>query len=261
MSQTTSMNVENANDLHLWIEQHLFQEPWVKLANGKDLTHWGHEQEVMYNQIHRQLEKYRFFIHSFDMLKDNGIQGHYFEFGCHRGRTFRMALTEARRHNMNDMKFFAFDSFEGLPPNDGSHGFSKRWVAGGLSTSVEAFQSMMQAHGIYIDRIEIIKGFYHESLTKKLQSDLAKQNAKASLVTIDCDLYESAVPVFAFLEPFLQEGTILYIDDWFTGYKGSPLKGISRAYKEFEKTSRLHFAEFLPVGWWGRSFIAYEPHK
>src|SRR6266446_5848975 len=93
------------------------KEPWVELADGRALADWEHDQEVAYNQVNRQREKHRFFVRTFDFIKDNRIRGNYLEFGCHRVRTFRMALTEARRHSMDWMKFFAFDSFQGLPDN------------------------------------------------------------------------------------------------------------------------------------------------
>jgi len=90
-------------------------EPWVKLASGKELAKWGRDDEIAYNQASRQNEKALFFRRAFDFVTDNRVRGDYHEYGCHRCRTFRMALTEARRHNLLDMKFFAFDSFEGLP--------------------------------------------------------------------------------------------------------------------------------------------------
>ncbi len=235
-----------------------YKEPWVHIPNGKELEMWGKEHEIIYNQTHRQLEKYRLYINAFDMLNENKVSGDYFEFGCHRVRTFRMALTEARRHCMEKMRFFAYDSFEGLPDNDESHGIGKKWVRGNLSTSVEAFQSIIDQHGIYTDQVEIVKGFYNKSLTLELKQQFIERNIKAALITVDCDLYESAVPVFQFIEPFLQEGTIIYIDDWFAGYKGSPCQGVSCAFNEFIETSDYHFADFLSVGWFGRSFIAYK---
>ena len=61
-------------------------------------------------------------------------------------------------------------------------------------------------------QVSIIKGFYKSSLNNKLKENFKKRKIKASLVTIDCDLYESAVPVFKFLN-FFQEGTIIYLDD------------------------------------------------
>ena len=76
-------------------------EPWVELADGIQLAGWQHEDEISYNQVNRQREKQQFFVRTYDFLNDNRIRGNYLEFGCHRARTFRMALTEARRHNMS----------------------------------------------------------------------------------------------------------------------------------------------------------------
>jgi hypothetical protein len=63
--------------------------------------------------------------------------------------------------------------------------------------------------------------------------------------------------VFNFIEPLLQEGSVLYIDDLFAGYKGNPTKGVARAFREFRKRSRFKFVRHLDIGWWGRSYIAY----
>jgi hypothetical protein len=80
---------------------------------------------------------------------------------------------------------------------------------------------------------------------------------KIALVNIDCDLYESAVPVFRFIEPLLQEGTLLYIDDFYAGYCGSPRRGVARAFTEFAGRAAFRFQPFLNAGYWGKSFIAY----
>ena len=80
---------------------------------------------------------------------------------------------------------------------------------------------------------------------------------KAAFVCVDCDLYESAVPVFKFIEPFLQEGTILYLDDYWTGYRGKPNQGVSKAFKEHQIRSEFKFEEYLSIGWASKSFITY----
>ncbi len=232
-------------------------EPWVHLPNGSELRDWDRDSEIAYNQANRQTEKYRFYTRTFDFLTDNRVHGDYLEFGCHRARTFRMALTEARRHNLNEMKFFAFDSFEGLPDAT-SDPSVEIWKRGALATSEDEFLKMINEQGHFVDHVETIKGFYADSLTPALSQRFAEEQRKVSLACIDCDLYESAVPVFDFIEPLLQEGSVLYIDDLFAGYKGSPVKGVSRAFIEFRKRSRLRFVRHLDIGWWGRSYIAYE---
>src|SRR5215469_7062885 len=118
----------------------LSEEPWVKLATGAELAEWRHEDEVRYNQANRQAEKYRFFIKAFDYVKDSRLRGDYHEFGCHRVRTFRMALTEARRHNLDQMRFFAYDSFEGLPATTSNPAHDVWQKSGALTTSEEEFR-------------------------------------------------------------------------------------------------------------------------
>jgi hypothetical protein len=230
-------------------------EPWIDIPDAVALADWGKAQEIEYNQHFRYAERLRFFALTFDFLKENGIVGDYFEFGCHRVRTFRMALTEARRHDLAAMRFLAFDSFEGLPAGAGDHDVAN-WTGGALCTSEDEFRAIVARHGIYVDRIDTIKGFYENSLTDTLRDRLLAQGYRVSLLNIDCDLYESAVPIFRFVEPFLQEGSVIYIDDYFAGYKGSPRKGVSRAFDDFRKTSRFTFVQHLQAGWNGRSFIA-----
>jgi hypothetical protein len=231
-------------------------EPWLMLPDGDALKNWDREDEISYNQMNRQTEKALFFRRTFDFLTDNRVHGDYHEFGCHRCRTFRMALTEARRHNLTTMEFHAFDSFEGLPEPT-SDTSVEIWRRGALTTSEDAFMGMVKAHGIYVDRVKTIKGYYADSLTKARQAEYVKSARKAALVNVDCDLYESAVPVFDFIEPLLQEGTVIYIDDLFAGYKGNPLKGVARAFLEWQARSRWKIVRHLDIGWWGRSYVVY----
>jgi hypothetical protein len=230
-------------------------EPWVRLADGAELAAWGHDDEVGYNQRNRQAEKYLFFRRVFDFLKENEIRGDYHEYGSHRCRTFRMTLTEARRHNLDEMRFWAFDSFEGLPDPVTETSVSK-WTKGTLTTSESQFMAHVKAHGIYVDRVRTVKGFYGESLTRALQQRFIDDEARIALATVDCDLYESAVPVFDFIEPLLQDGTVIYMDDLFVGNKGNPSRGVARAFLEFQARSRFRFVRHLDIGWWGRSYIA-----
>lgn len=235
--------------------QRLTGEPWVKLANGRELATWSKDDEIRYNQGNRQSEKYLFYRRTFDFLHENEIVGDYHEYGCHRARTFRMCLTEARRHNLDKMKFWAFDSFEGLPTPTTETSVTK-WTQGALTTSEGQFMEMIREHGIYADRVKTVKGFYDKSLTPALQKQMIEKEAKLALVNVDCDLYESAVPVFDFMEPLLQDGTVIYMDDLFVGNKGNPGRGVARAFLEFQGRSKFRFARHLDIGWWGRSYVA-----
>ena len=47
-----------------------------------------------------------------------------------------MALLEANKHFLqNKMKFYAYDSFKGLPKVEQDHQFDSRWDPGSLHTS------------------------------------------------------------------------------------------------------------------------------
>ncbi|HTZ36252.1 MAG TPA: TylF/MycF/NovP-related O-methyltransferase [Stellaceae bacterium] len=232
------------------------EEPWVALPDGAALAQWGRDEEIAYNQMNRQTEKALFFRRAFDFLTDNRVRGTYLEFGCHRCRTFRMALTEARRHNLAEMEFHAFDSFEGLPQPENVTAV-ETWQRGALTTSETAFMDLVRAHGIYVDRVRTVAGFYADSLTPTVQRAYLDSGRKAALVNIDCDLYESAVPVFRFIDPLLQEGSILYIDDLFAGHRGNPTKGVARAFLEWQKQTRWKLVRHLEIGWWGRSYLVY----
>jgi Macrocin-O-methyltransferase (TylF) len=232
------------------------EEPWVELPNGRTLADWNHGDEVAYNQADRQTEKALMFRRTFDFIKDNRISGDYHEFGCHRCRTFRMALSEARLHNMSGMEFWAFDSFEGLPATTSSTSV-ELWKRGALTTSEAEFMRMVREHGIYEDRVHTIKGFYADSLTNALRQRFMDERGKIAFVNVDCDLYESAVPVFEFLDPLMQEGTVIYIDDLFVGHRGSPWRGVARAFLEYQGRTRWRFLRHLDVGWWGRTYIVY----
>ena len=76
-------------------------EPWfnVALEEGKNMKEWTKVDEIKWNQQKRQGEKHEFFQLAFDLQSSNGNGGDYYEFGCHRARTFRMAMLEAKTYD------------------------------------------------------------------------------------------------------------------------------------------------------------------
>ena len=227
-------------------------EPYVDLPDHNTFKSHTKESEVLINQNRRQLEKFKFFINSFDFLNDSQIYGDYLEFGIHKARTFRMALSCARFYNIKDISFHAFDSFEGLP--DFGDALIEQWQPKELCTTVDQFMSLINNHGLYLENIECHKGFYEDSLNEELNNSMI--NSKAMMITVDCDFYQSAVSVFEFIEPFLQHGTVIYLDDVFAGFTDSSKGGTLQAFREFEQISSFNFIPHQHIGWWGRSFIA-----
>lgn len=239
--------------------QCLVEEPFVKLQNGDDLQGWVKENEIIYNQQLRQKAKVEFYQNAFEFLYAHNIQGDYYEFGCHKCRTFRMALTEARKKNFENMNFYAFDSFDGLPDiglQNKEH--NEIYTKGALTTSEQDFLNIIKAHKLFVNQVKTVKGFYSDSLTLELKNSILNDGAKIALVTLDCSFYDSFVDAFNFIEDLIQEGTIIYIDDYRVTYKGNPNQGAPKAFKEFKENSQYQFEEFLNIGWFGKSFIAYK---
>ncbi|HEY6352085.1 MAG TPA: TylF/MycF/NovP-related O-methyltransferase [Candidatus Angelobacter sp.] len=168
------------------------------------------------------------------------INGYYFEFGCHKARTMRLAWDTF--HSLYDWTYVAFDSFEGLPEMDPADSMPL-WRKGDLKTSEEDFVRTVVKHGMPREKLKIVKGFYRESLTPAVKAELLPQ--KAAVIYIDCDLYSSTVSALDFSKDFLQKGTVLVFDDWFCFY-GDPNKGERRAFQEFRnRNPDLVFEDYI----------------
>ena len=204
-----------------------------------------------------------------DFIISSNIAGSYFEFGTHRARTFTMVmgLDDFYALNMGATaggltpksgggfmeKYFAFDSFEGWPSSvNGTE--DPQFPPGGAKTSADEFLNLLTSYGQSTERVELVKGFYEKSLTKSLAKRLFSENVKASLITVDGNLYESYKSVFAWVDQFMQPGTVLYLDDY-NLFKAEPSTGPRLAFKEYQEQTNWKFEPFLPVGWYGYSFI------
>jgi O-methyltransferase len=233
-------------------------EPWF-LPDYRDCGSAAENRGrlVWRNQRRRHHDKFEFYKRAFDFITDNEITGDYLEFGCHRARTFRMAINEALHHSLMTTRFIAFDSFCGMPDDISSVPLN-RWARGNLVTSEDDFKQLVATTGIDQSRVITCPGYFANSLSPTLARDLSAKSVTAAIVCIDCDLYESAKPIFKFLPSFLQEGTVVYIDDYYTGYKGNPSKGVAGAFNEFQAVeTNWAFNEYLTIGAFGKSFIAY----
>jgi O-methyltransferase len=245
-----------------------FKEPYFIPANDPEFLADG-ETWVENNQRFRQKQKFDFYRNAIDYIVDNDVAGSYFEFGVHRARTFTMVMSLDAFYSSNKGptggrlspktgggymdQYFAFDSFKGFPV-DASVNVHPHYRSGYAPTSEKEFIEILVSNGQSINRVKLVSGFYEQSLTSNLASELNRSETKASLITIDCNLYESYKSVLSWAEQFIQPGTVLYLDD-FNTYRAQPNHGPKRAWNEFKEVSKFRFEPFLPVGWCGYSFI------
>ena len=162
-----------------------FTEPYFedRLFSLTGASTWTKADEIIWNQSRRQTQKHEFYQHAFEFISDNKIEGDYHEFGCHRCRTFRMAMKEAHRHFLLETRFYAYDSFRGLPPSDSSHGVHDKWSVGQLSTSKESFLQLVTSSGYSLEKVSCFEGFYDILLSNIDHSQFSGR--KASLITVD----------------------------------------------------------------------------
>ncbi len=209
-----------------------------------------------------------------------GITGDYYEFGCFKGASFikayklinfyknewsnygrtlqaysdkNLAKQAFEKLKIYDVKFYVFDSFKGLPNIkniDQNHPiFSK----GRYDCSREDFEKNLIRNKISLNKINIVEGFYEETLNEN--NKINYNMNKASIIMIDCDLYHSAKLVLDFITDIVQNGTVLIFDDWYA-YRGNPNKGEQLATKEWlNKNKNISLIPFSRFGVYQQSFI------
>jgi hypothetical protein len=161
--------------------------------------------------------------------------GDYYEFGVFKGHTFLAASLAGRELGATGMRFFGFDSFEGLPSIEGVDRTGKEhFYQGQYSCSLERVTTELSRRGIDWSRCFLIKGYFKDTLTGQTRSE--HRLDKASVVLIDSDLYESAAQALGFLADMFTDEAILIMDDW-NAFDRDDSRGERRALAEF---LRLH---------------------
>lgn len=188
---------------------------------------------------------------AFEFISANAVPGDYVEFGLYRGGTFVPAHRLAERHRP-EMRLFGFDSFEGLP-EPGAADKGGQFSDGMYSCSKEEFERILRSANILPESVTLIEGWFNRSIAGREPADFGI--GEIALANIDCDLYESTVPVLDFLAPGLQQGTILLFDDW-NCFRASGGHGQRLAVSEWlERNPDLGIETWHPYGWHGQSFI------
>jgi O-methyltransferase len=181
----------------------------------------------------------------------NRIEGDYFEFGCHSGYGLSIFHRLIRSKKLDQMRIFAFDSFDGFPTitgPDNYHNFKK----GMLNFSYEDFLKVLTVNRM--KDVIPIKGYFDDVLTYELQNQY--EIKYAAIVFIDCDLYSSTKVVLDFIKNTLQTGTIVIFDDYWL-FRGDQAEGGQKALSEFqEKWPNIQFREYLhPYSFCSKIFL------
>jgi O-methyltransferase len=218
--------------------------------------------QTMYSESGR-INRRQIMNYAFEFVAKSDLDGSYLEFGCFNGTSFIKAfqayqywLVIAKKNNwkLKPNTMFAFDSFEGLPELQESDRLIDYDIfdKGQYTCSEEAFRKNLNDAGVDMNLVNIIPGFYSESLNKNLKAQLSM--IKAIIVHIDCDLYSSACCVLDFVTDLLQDGTLILFDDFFC-YRGNHNYGVQKAFYEWKHDNNIQASSYLNYSWAGKAFI------
>jgi hypothetical protein len=200
-------------------------------------------------------EKVRAFVRAWHYLSRAKIRGDYLEFGVYQGMSFALSMQVAarffKRGSPEAPRFFAFDSFAGLPAPDPLHDadvFKQREYTEGI----DVFRRNVRraARGWHVG---VVPGFYERSLSAKAREEHGLKTA--AFVNVDCDLYQSTLAALRFAGPALDTGSILYFDDWY--YSGGDMRlgeaGACAAW--LRENPGLELVDFGNVAIMGKMFL------
>jgi hypothetical protein len=204
------------------------------------------------------------------------VEGDYLEFGVYSGGSFKYAYNVIEKvfqpsqkpngpeRSAEDkqeilklwekMRFFAFDSFKGLPELDGIDKQSRDFVKGKYSCKEEVFLENLALAGVSLNKVVPIVGLFEETCREETIRKYGMK--KAAIIHVDCDLYASAKLALEFVKPLLTDGTVIIFDDWYC-FRGNPNLGEQRAFHEWiASMTDWSFTQYQKEGPWGNSFIA-----
>jgi len=183
------------------------------------------------------------------------MEGDYLEFGVATGNSLIAAVRTAERYRLPKMRFYGFDSFEGLPPSKGIDTYVNQYPEGKHAFSLEYVKNEFKKEKVGLDKVTFIKGWYEETLTSERTKRLPLK--KAAIIWMDADLYESTRVSLDFITSYVEDGTILYFDDWLA-FRGNPKYGEQKAFEEWlAKNPHITYSPYRDHGFWGKSFILH----
>jgi O-methyltransferase len=178
-------------------------------------------------------------------------KGDYYEFGVFKGYTLWCAQSISRSYKQKKFRLFGFDSFKGLPEIDKPEDTGE-FLPGQYACSIENVSHNILSHHGSMKNLKLIKGFFRDSLTKKL-----KQTHKfrpGAIILIDCDLYSSTVTVLEYMKDLLMKDTLILFDDW-NAFNANDSQGERKAFHEFLQNNRqLRIVEDFSFCWHGQAF-------
>ncbi len=183
-------------------------------------------------------------------------EGDYYEFGIFKGFTFWFAQNKSKELGLRSVRFFGFDSFEGLPVIDGVDKTKRNiFYKEQYSCSQEDVENNLNKYGVDWSRTFLIKGFFSESLNERIKK--VYRMDRIAIALIDCDLYSSTVEVLNFIKDMLIDKCILMFDDW-NCFDKDERRGQRKAFNEFlENNNEFSAQPYFSYASYGQTFFIF----
>lgn len=132
-------------------------------------------------------------------MHDIHEEGPLLEFGVSQGTSIAIMAEAMKEFGMTN-RIIGFDSFQGLPEDEGN------WKKGEFDCSLEHVRENLAPW----PNIELIPGWYDQVLTNALKNTIEPPG----LIHIDCDIYSSTYTVLSWLRNLIKTGTTFIFDEW-----------------------------------------------
>ncbi len=200
--------------------------PFRFVAGLVQLSRWLHKNRSkfqfndFYNPRPDHPERLKLYKDVLDLEGLDTTAISYLEFGVGRGNSLRWWSTN---NTSTDTRFYAFDTFEGLPDDWGAYK-AGTFSLGGKFPDIDD------------QRINFVKGLFQDTLMKQLPEVDFKQRV---VLHIDGDMYTSAMYPLAMLHSYLKPGDLIFFDEF-----AVPLHEF-RAFVDFTESFKV---KLEPVG-------------
>lgn len=179
------------------------------------------------------------------------IDGGYFEFGVFEGASmYNALLTHKKIKSTFKRNFYGFDSFD-----EGFKYFNEKDIhpffkEGDFVSSYEMVRKRLKQ----FNNVKLTKGYFEDTVQGKKTEEICGTE-KCAILFIDCDLMNPSLVALNFMQPILQEGSVIILDDYWA-YKGKTEFGTCGALNIFlNNFPTIKIRQYNTYGCGGNSFI------
>jgi hypothetical protein len=228
-------------------------------------------------QLQSETEKHQISEKAFRVI---GFEGNYVEFGAYRGESLVQAYYSGLRvatelqggrwdHSYSNpaeshkivrdmwdrLRFFAFDSFQGMPASTGVDAELEIFPEGTYRAPLDDFWATLDKFSVPKGKVVPVEGFFQDTCVPEVARKIGL--APISIVHIDSDLYESAKIALEFVTPYLMPSAVIIFDEWYQFF-GNPRFGEHRAFREWKDAHpEWEVVDFQKEGAYRNSFLVH----